>query len=110
MELTLEPTADVLAGLLGKRRATQTIVGFAAEFGPDAVALGLEKLAAKGVDLLVVNDISRSDIGFDADANEVTILTAGAGDVPLQEHVPRASKDDVAGAILDVVERVRSGS
>ena len=110
MELTLEPTADVLAGLLAKRRAGQTIVGFAAEFGPDAVALGLEKLAAKGVDLLVVNDISRADIGFDADANEVTILSSPTGGAPLQEHVPRASKEDVAGAILDVVERVRAGS
>ena len=110
LELVLEPTADVLAGLLSRRRETQTIVGFAAEHGPEAVRLGREKLAAKGIEVLVVNDISRSDIGFDAEANEVTILSAGAGGAPIEEHVPRSSKDAVAQAILDVVERVRSDS
>ena len=110
LELALEPTADVLAGLLAGRREGQTIVGFAAEHGTHAVALGREKLAAKGVDLLVVNDISRGDIGFDSEANEVTILSNGARRAPLEEHVPRASKGEVAEAILDAVERVRSGS
>ena len=58
------------------RRAGQTLVGFAAEHGAEAVELARGKLAAKGLDAIVVNDISRADIGFDVDANEVTILTA----------------------------------
>ena len=123
LELVLEPTADVLAGLAAGRRPGQTLVGFAAEHGPDAVALARGKLAAKGVDALVVNDISRADIGFDADANEVTILTAEGGppqasagrqappaDPPIAElHVARAGKSAVAEAILDAVERLREG-
>ncbi len=102
LDLTLEPTADVLAGLLARRRDTQTIVGFAAEHGPEAVALGREKLASKGVEVLVVNDISRADIGFDAEANEVTILTGGDSEAPTEEHVARAPKEEVAKAILNV--------
>ena len=77
LELELEPTTDVLAGLAGRRRDGQTLVGFAAEHGDhQAIELGREKLRAKGLDAVVVNDISRADIGFDVDANEVTILTA----------------------------------
>jgi len=109
LELVLEPTADVLAGLASRRRDGQTLVGFAAEHGTDAVETARAKLAAKGLDALVVNDISRSDIGFDVDANEVTILTApgGTGEEIEQHHVPRASKAQVAAAILDAVEALR---
>jgi phosphopantothenoylcysteine decarboxylase / phosphopantothenate---cysteine ligase len=120
LELVLEPTRDVLSGLAAQRHDGQTLVGFAAEHGPDAVALGRGKLAAKGLDAVVVNDISRADIGFDVDANEVTILIAperqdasapGAGDGPRgpERHVPRASKKEVAEAILDAVVSVRNG-
>jgi phosphopantothenoylcysteine decarboxylase/phosphopantothenate--cysteine ligase len=103
LELVLEPTADVLAGLSAQRRDGQTLVGFAAEHGDGALELARGKLTAKRLDALVVNDISRTDIGFDVDANEVTIVS-GAGDL----HVPRAGKAEVAGAILDAVERLRS--
>jgi phosphopantothenoylcysteine decarboxylase / phosphopantothenate---cysteine ligase len=123
LELVLEPTADVLAGLAAQRRDGQTLVGFAAEHGAGAVELARGKLAAKRLDALVVNDISRADIGFDVDDNEVTILTAtynggrpGAdapqgGEAPAIEerHVPRASKAHVAEAILDAVQRLRGG-
>ncbi len=105
LELVLEPTADVLSGLARARRADQTLVGFAAEHGPEGVAGAPAKLAGKGVDALVVNDISRSDIGFDVDANEVTILTASGA----ERRVPLASKAAVADAILDVVEELRDG-
>jgi phosphopantothenoylcysteine decarboxylase/phosphopantothenate--cysteine ligase len=126
-ELVLEPTADVLAGLAAQRRDGQTLVGFAAEHGPDAVELARGKLAAKHLDALVVNDISRADIGFDVDANEVTILLVApgggrprahpsaraskAGEEPAIEerHVPRASKAHVAEAILDAVQSLRGG-
>jgi phosphopantothenoylcysteine decarboxylase/phosphopantothenate--cysteine ligase len=132
LELALEPTADVLAGLAKLRHEGQTLVGFAAEHGERALECARGKLIDKGLDAVVVNDISRSDIGFDVDANEVTILRsarraraskpgadAGAGDPGAedagvgaqieQRHVPRASKAQVAEAILDAVESLRGG-
>jgi len=110
LELELEPTEDVLTGLSAQRRDGQTLVGFAAEHGERAVELARGKLTEKGLDAVVVNDISRKDIGFDVDTNEVTILTR-AGTPPVNvQHVPRASKTEVAEAILDAVERLRSGA
>jgi phosphopantothenoylcysteine decarboxylase/phosphopantothenate--cysteine ligase len=114
LELVLQPTVDVLSRLAGQRRAGQTLVGFAAEHGAEAVTIAQGKLAAKGLDALVVNDISRPDIGFDVDANEVTILlapsngTAANGSSIATLHVPRASKAHVADAILDAVESLRA--
>ena len=104
LRLELEATPDVLRALAARRQAGQTLVGFAAEHGAGAIDYGRGKLENKRLDAVVVNDISRSDIGIGADSNEVTILTA-AGD----EHVPRASKERVAEAILDAVERLRTG-
>jgi phosphopantothenoylcysteine decarboxylase / phosphopantothenate---cysteine ligase len=103
LELALEPTPDVLSGLAARRRDGQLLVGFAAEHGADAVAYGRGKLERKGLDLVVVNDISRPDIGFDADHNEVTIVSAGA-----ERHVARASKAEVARAICDTVASLRA--
>jgi phosphopantothenoylcysteine decarboxylase/phosphopantothenate--cysteine ligase len=102
LQLDLEPTADVLCGLAAKRRAGQILVGFAAEHGDGAIEYGRGKLKEKCLDAVVVNDISRTDIGFDADANEVTILTASG-----ERHVPRASKAAVAESILDAVTHLR---
>jgi phosphopantothenoylcysteine decarboxylase/phosphopantothenate--cysteine ligase len=112
LELELEPTADVLVGLARHRRSGQTLVGFAAEDGERAIELARRKLEEKGLDAVVVNDISRRDIGFEVDANEVTILTdrrsASDGAQPEHvQHVPRAAKTEVAEAILDAVERLR---
>ena len=92
LRLELEATPDVLAGLAARRRDGQTLIGFAAEHGERAIEHGREKLLAKGVDAVVVNDISRGDIGFEADANEVTILTAGEnGDAQIGERrVPQS--------------------
>jgi len=103
LELVLEPTADILAGLSARRHDGQTLVGFAAEHGPDAIEHARAKLTGKHLDALVLNDISRSDIGFDVEHNEVTILSAAE-----ERHVPRASKRQVAEAILDAVERLRT--
>jgi phosphopantothenoylcysteine decarboxylase/phosphopantothenate--cysteine ligase len=103
LELRLRRTDDALAALSDARRPGQTLVGFAAEHGENAVALGRGKLERKGLDLVVVNDISRADIGFDTAENEVTIVAADA-----ERPVPRASKADVASAILDAVEQQRS--
>ena len=105
MSVALARTPDIVSTLAQERREGQTIVGFAAEHGAGALEYGRDKLRRKGLDAVVVNDISRSDIGFDATANEVTIVTADR-----ETPVPRASKHDVAGAILDEVVRLRAGA
>jgi phosphopantothenoylcysteine decarboxylase/phosphopantothenate--cysteine ligase len=105
LALELEPTADVLATLAGSRRPGQTLIGFAAEHGEGAVERGRAKLERKGLDAIVVNDISRREIGFDAPDNEVTIVTGSA-----ERHVPLGSKAAVAAAILDEVEALRGGT
>jgi phosphopantothenoylcysteine decarboxylase/phosphopantothenate--cysteine ligase len=110
LELRLEPTADVIAGLSARRRPGQTLVGFAAEHGPEGLEHARGKLSRKRLDAVVFNDVSREDIGFDSPANEVTILTAEEPGGEISEHhVPRAGKDLVAGAILDAVEGLRGG-
>ena len=96
LRVELERTPDILATLAAARRHGQTLVGFAAEHGEGALAYGRDKLARKGIDAIVVNDVSRSDIGFDAADNEVTILTASG-----ETHIARASKAEVARAVLD---------
>jgi len=107
LEIVLEPTADVLAGLAAQRRDGQTLIGFAAEHGPEALEHARGKLVRKGLDAVVVNDISRSDIGFDVDANEVTIVTSRGAEIE-ERHVPRAGKAQVAEQILDAVQRLRA--
>ncbi len=102
-KLELEPTEDVLSTIAGHRRPDQVIVGFAAEHGEDAVALGRGKLERKRLDAIVINDISRAGIGFESDENEVTILTVDG----TQRHVRRSRKEHVARAVLDEVERLR---
>ena len=102
MRVELELTPDILSELAGVRRAGQTVVGFAAEHGDGALAYGRDKLKRKGLDAIVVNDISRADIGFDATDNEVTIVTASH-----ETPVARAPKRDIARAILDEVVALR---
>jgi phosphopantothenoylcysteine decarboxylase/phosphopantothenate--cysteine ligase len=103
LRLELEATPDVLKALAAGRRPGQTLVGFAAEHGSGAIEYGRGKLEEKGLDVVVVNDISRSDIGIGAERNEVAILTAAG-----EQHVPRAAKAEVAEAILDAVEHLRA--
>jgi phosphopantothenoylcysteine decarboxylase/phosphopantothenate--cysteine ligase len=104
-QIELEPTEDVLSGLAAVRRADQVLVGFAAEHGKDAIGYGVSKLKRKSLDAIVINDISQPGIGFDARDNEVTILLAGGG----QRRVARASKENVAGAVLDEVDMLLAG-
>jgi phosphopantothenoylcysteine decarboxylase/phosphopantothenate--cysteine ligase len=102
LELRLAETEDVLAALAARRVEDQTLVGFAAENGPEAIARAREKLSRKGLDAIVFNDVSRSEIGFDSPDNEVTIVEAAG------EHtVPLASKAEVADAVLDRVAALR---
>ncbi|MEA2144385.1 MAG: phosphopantothenoylcysteine decarboxylase / phosphopantothenate---cysteine ligase [Solirubrobacteraceae bacterium] len=105
MRVELERTPDILTGLAAARRPDQTLVGFAAEHGDGALEYGREKLARKGLDAVVVNDVSRADIGFDAADNEVTILTAEG-----EAHIARASKAQIARAVLDAVVALRARS
>ena len=99
--VALEPTQDVLAELGRLRRNGQVLVGFAAEHGAEGLARAREKLAAKSVDAIVFNDVSRNDVGFDSHENEVVVVTR-AGETP----VPKAPKAQVAAAILDEVSKL----
>jgi phosphopantothenoylcysteine decarboxylase / phosphopantothenate---cysteine ligase len=103
LELRLEETEDVIAGLAGERTPDQTLVGFAAEHGAGAVARAREKLQRKGLDAIVFNDVSRSEIGFDSERNEVTIVERAG-----EHEVPLADKHEIADAVLDRVEALRS--
>ena len=105
ISLDLEATEDVLASLADRRREGQTLVGFAAEHGGEFIERARGKLERKGLDAIVVNDVSDSSIGFDSADNEVTVVEP-AGAHPL----PRGSKESVAEAILDRVAALRDPS
>jgi phosphopantothenoylcysteine decarboxylase/phosphopantothenate--cysteine ligase len=105
LDLRLERTEDVLATLAARRRPGQLLVGFAAEHGDGAVAYGRAKLERKGLDAVVVNDVSGAGIGFDAADNEVTIVTAAG-----EAHVGRRAKSEVAAAVLDAALSLRSST
>jgi phosphopantothenoylcysteine decarboxylase/phosphopantothenate--cysteine ligase len=100
-ELDLEATEDILSALASRGREDQTIIGFAAETGT-GLDRAREKLERKGADAIVLNDVSRSEIGFESAENEVMIVERGG-----EHHVPLASKEEVANAILDRVEALR---
>jgi phosphopantothenoylcysteine decarboxylase/phosphopantothenate--cysteine ligase len=102
--LTLEPTDDVLAELGRRRRNGQVLVGFAADEGEAGLERAREKLARKNGTVFVFNDVSRSDIGFDADQNEVVVVSA-EGDTVISKRDKRA----VAAAILDEVGTLLRG-
>ena len=99
--VALERTADVLVELVRRRAPGQVVVGFAAETGDssgDVLTLARAKLARKGCDLLVVNDVSGGAV-FGQRHNAVTVLDAGGGVHP----VPEGSKEEVADAVWDAV-------
>ena len=77
------------------------LVGFAAEHGEQGLARAREKLVRKRVDLVVYNDVSRSDIGFDADENEVVLVTAAG-----ERGLTKAPKDQIASTIVDTAEEL----
>jgi phosphopantothenoylcysteine decarboxylase/phosphopantothenate--cysteine ligase len=101
LTLRLAPTPDILQEL-GRAKGSRFLVGFAAETA-DVRVNARTKLEAKGVDLMVANDVSRRDIGFDAEENEVVLLDRWGGVVEL----PRLPKIEVADAILDRVQALR---
>ena len=102
--IDLEPTDDVLAELGRRRRNGQILVGFAADEGDEGLERARTKLTNKGGNLFVYNDVSRSDIGFDSDWNELVLITPAG-----ERVVSRRSKEECAVAILDEVEALLRG-
>jgi phosphopantothenoylcysteine decarboxylase/phosphopantothenate--cysteine ligase len=98
--LELEPTADILKEISARKQA-QIVVGFAAET-ENVLENARQKLAAKQLDAIVVNDVSREGAGFDSDRNEVTIITHDE-----VVEVPETTKWEVAQRVLDQVVRIR---
>ena len=96
--VTLEPTTDVLRELGARRTNGQLLVGFAADRGERGLERAREKLGNKRVDLIVFNDVSRDDIGFDAGDNEVVLVSVSG-----ERRIQKAAKERIAAAILDEV-------
>ena len=99
--VTLEPTNDVLEELGAKRRPGQLLVGFAADRGENGLNRAREKLVAKKSDVIVFNDVSRDDIGFDARENEVVVVTAAG-----ERRIQKAPKERIATEILDEIVKL----
>jgi phosphopantothenoylcysteine decarboxylase/phosphopantothenate--cysteine ligase len=97
--ITLNRTRDIL-GDLGRLPARPVLIGFAAETR-NVVAYAQDKLQQKGADLIVANDVSRTDAGFDVDTNAVTLVSSNG-----TEALPLQSKSAVAAAILDRIEQL----
>jgi phosphopantothenoylcysteine decarboxylase/phosphopantothenate--cysteine ligase len=101
MTVEFLPTEDILAEVVRQRRPGQLIVGFAAET-ENSLENGRAKLLRKGVDAIVVNDVSREGVGFDSDLNGATFLTATTA-----QDLPEMSKRKLADRILDEVVALR---
>ena len=97
LTLELEPTEDILAEVVRRRRPGQLIVGFAAET-ENRMENGRAKLLSKGADAIVVNDVAQEGVGIDADTNAATFLTRATS-----VELPEMSKRQLADRILDEV-------
>ncbi|MFH0915158.1 MAG: bifunctional phosphopantothenoylcysteine decarboxylase/phosphopantothenate--cysteine ligase CoaBC [bacterium] len=103
LAIGLQPTTDILCDVAAHHKG-QFLVGFAAEYGLEGLGRAREKMERKQLDMIVFNDISRTDIGFDSDFNEVRILTRDS-EVPVE----RAPKETIAEIILDhIAQAVRA--
>jgi phosphopantothenoylcysteine decarboxylase/phosphopantothenate--cysteine ligase len=100
--LKLAENPDILAWL-GSQKKRPVLVGFAAESGMD-IARAKEKLKRKGADLVVLNDISDPESGFDVDTNRVVLVGRDGSD-----ELPLMTKDDAAWAVLDRVKALLEG-
>lgn len=101
LTLELEPTQDILAEVVAQRRPGMLVIGFAAETH-DALSHGRDKLLRKGADAIVLNDVSREGVGFDADRNAVTFLTRDRA-----MELPEMRKRELADHILDEILTLR---
>lgn len=102
MHLELVPTEDIVRDVAGARGAGTLVIAFAAEMQLD-VERAREKMQAKGADAIVLNDVSRAGIGFDAERNAAVFITAERA-----VEIPEMSKRDVAERILDEVAGMRA--
>lgn len=102
LDLHLEPTEDILGGL--EKKKGQTVIGFAAEHGND-VERAREKLRRKGADLIVLNDVSNPEIGFESPENAATLISSTE-----ETTLDQAPKDVIAEQILDRIDQLRSTS
>ena len=98
--IELEPTTDVARTLGERKRDGQVLVAFGAEHGEEGLERKRRMLDTKNADVVVYNDVSRTDIGFDTAENEIVLVTRDG-----ERHVPKASKHTIAAAILDEAER-----
>jgi phosphopantothenoylcysteine decarboxylase/phosphopantothenate--cysteine ligase len=105
LDLHLEPTEDILAGLAEARTGEQTIVGFAAEHGEGGQGRAREKLARKGADMIVLNDVADPAIGFESERNAVTLVEPDG-----ERELGIDAKEAIAEAILDWVDELRAGA
>jgi phosphopantothenoylcysteine decarboxylase/phosphopantothenate--cysteine ligase len=103
-EILLEPTHDFSVDLGRAKRPGQVLVGFAAETD-DLIGNATRKMARKGLDLIVANDVGAPGVGFEHDTNAVVLITADGR----REDVPLADKRSVANAVLDAVVALRKG-
>jgi phosphopantothenoylcysteine decarboxylase/phosphopantothenate--cysteine ligase len=102
LSLELVHTPDILGEVARRRRPDQTVIGFAAEHGDAFEERARRKLERKKLDAIVVNDVSREGIGFDAEENEVTII-----DHARERALPKLPKSEVAALVLDRVQELR---
>ena len=104
LTLALEPTPDILADLAVRRRPGTLLIGFAAEtVSPEeALGSGRAKLLRNGADAIIINDVSRPGLGFDADRNAATFLTRTTS-----VDLPAMHKRELAGSILDEILHLR---
>jgi phosphopantothenoylcysteine decarboxylase/phosphopantothenate--cysteine ligase len=100
MTLELEATPDILKEL-SARKESRIVVGFAAET-ENVLENARQKLVAKNLDAIVVNDVSREGVGFDSERNAVTIITRSE-----VAEVPETTKWEVAQCVVDQVVRLR---
>lgn len=101
----LEPTGDIVNALASRRENGQVIVAFGAEHGEAGLERKRAMLADKNVDLVVYNDVSRTDIGFDTRDNEVVLITREG-----ERRIAKAPKPRIAAAVLDeAVALLRNG-
>jgi phosphopantothenoylcysteine decarboxylase/phosphopantothenate--cysteine ligase len=100
--LELEPTEDILREVVTRKPKQTLVIGFAAET-ENVLANGRAKLERKGVDAIVINDVSSSELGFDSERNAGTFLTRDGA-----VEIPEMSKAEMAGRILDQAVKLRA--
>jgi phosphopantothenoylcysteine decarboxylase/phosphopantothenate--cysteine ligase len=103
LHLELEPTEDIMRGVVEAKRTGTLVIAFAAEMDAD-VERAREKMRAKGADAIVLNDVSRAGIGFDSERNAAVFITAERA-----VEIPEMAKRDVAERVLDEVTGLRAG-